>query len=159
VDYWNTDKDIEGIYNSPITTTGFKVGDSVSATFEDGEEGIVFNEKIVIVSDESGVSMKYDNGFYNFEFLKTGRYTITVSYKYSPSVSKSVSVTVFGENDGDVNKNGAIDSMDYLYLKRAYFNQYPIPEIETVDLDKNGKLESMDYLYLKRAYFSAYSLG
>ncbi len=164
-DFWRTDEDAEGYYYSPISKTGFKVGDSISAMFEDGEYGIEFNEKIVIVSDESGVSMSKDNScigdVYNFEFLKTGKYTITVYYKYNPSVSKSVSVTVFGENDGDINKNGRIDSMDYLYLKRAYFDQYPIPENEIgmTDLDKNGKLDSMDYLYLKRAYFSAYDLG
>ncbi len=60
---------------------------------------------------------------------------------------------------GDINKNGMIDSMDYLYLKRAYFKQYVLDDIRVGDINKNGVIDSMDYLYLKRAYFKQYVLA
>ncbi len=59
-------------------------------------------------------------------------------------------------NIGDVNGNGSIASMDYLYLKRAYFSQYPLSDISVGDINFNGTIDSMDYLYLKRVYFSQY---
>ncbi len=57
---------------------------------------------------------------------------------------------------GDINGNGGIDSMDYLYLKRAFFKQYTLPDISMGDINNNGEIDSMDYLYLKRAFFKQY---
>ncbi len=57
---------------------------------------------------------------------------------------------------GDINGNGEIDSMDYLYLKRAFFKQYVLDDISVGDINGNGKIDSMDYLYLKRAFFKQY---
>ena len=57
---------------------------------------------------------------------------------------------------GDINENGKIDSMDYIYLKRAYFGTYKLKITEVGDINENGKIDSMDYIYLKRAYFGTY---
>ncbi len=57
---------------------------------------------------------------------------------------------------GDINGNGTIDSMDYLYLKRAFFKQYTLSDTSVGDINKNGSIDSMDYLYLKRAFFKQY---
>ena len=57
---------------------------------------------------------------------------------------------------GDVNENGEIDSMDYVYLKRAYFGTYKLKNPEVGDINRNGEIDSMDYVYLKRAYFGTY---
>ena len=57
---------------------------------------------------------------------------------------------------GDIDSDGNIGSMDYLYLKRAYFSQYNLSSIAVGDIDSDGSISSMDYLYLKRAYFSQY---
>ncbi len=68
-----------------------------------------------------------------------------------------------GENNGevvyikgDINNNEEIDSLDYLYLKRAFFKQYVLPDESKGDINKNGNIDSMDYLYLKRAFFKQY---
>ncbi len=59
---------------------------------------------------------------------------------------------------GDVNRSGALDSMDYVYLKRAYFGTFGFDEEQTKlgDVNKSGTIDSMDYVYLKRAYFGTY---
>lgn len=57
---------------------------------------------------------------------------------------------------GDINNNKIIDSMDYVYLKRAYFGTYSLKDITVGDINKNGIIDSMDYVYLKRAYFGTY---
>ncbi len=57
---------------------------------------------------------------------------------------------------GDINESDSLDSMDYMYLKRAYFSQYPLADKALGDIDYDGDLDSMDYLFLKRAYFSQY---
>ena len=57
---------------------------------------------------------------------------------------------------GDVNRNGEIDSMDYVYLKRAYFGTYVIKDLKVADINNNNRIDSMDYVYLKRAYFGTY---
>ncbi len=59
---------------------------------------------------------------------------------------------------GDVNESGAIDSMDYVLLKRAYFGTYQLENIKIGDIDDSGKIESMDYIYLRRAYFGTYNI-
>ncbi len=60
---------------------------------------------------------------------------------------------------GDIDGNGELGSMDYLYLKRAYFSQYTLSNKSIGDIDGDGAIGSMDYLYLKRAYFSQYVIG
>ena len=56
---------------------------------------------------------------------------------------------------GDVNKNGSIDSRDYVTLKRAYFKTAKLDEVATklADVNNNGSLDSRDYVTLKRVYF------
>ncbi len=67
-----------------------------------------------------------------------------------------MSGSVENPETGDINGNGGIDSMDYLYLKRAFFKQYTLSDISVGDINKNGSIDSMDYLYLKRAFFKQY---
>ena len=56
---------------------------------------------------------------------------------------------------GDVNKNGEIDSRDYVQLKRAYFKTAKLDETATLlaDINNNGEVDSRDYVTLKRVYF------
>lgn len=53
---------------------------------------------------------------------------------------------------GDVNENGAVDTMDYIMVKRCVMGTYPIPEnkIEIADMDGNGEIETSDYIRVKR---------
>ena len=60
---------------------------------------------------------------------------------------------------GDINENGLIDSMDYIYLKRAYFGTFILSKPTVGDLNDNGVIDSMDYIYLKRMYFGTYVLN
>jgi hypothetical protein len=59
---------------------------------------------------------------------------------------------------GDINENGEIDSMDYVYLRRAYFGTYMLEDINVGDIDEDGEIGSMDYVYLRRAYFGTYKI-
>lgn len=62
---------------------------------------------------------------------------------------------------GDVTGNGEIDSMDYILVKRAYFETYTLTEeqLEIADLDDSDDLGSLDYILLKRIYFGTYTYG
>lgn len=59
---------------------------------------------------------------------------------------------------GDVNMNGMIDSMDYTFIKRAYYSVYAFNESQKIiaDVNKNNKIDSMDYILVKRIYFGTY---
>ena len=61
---------------------------------------------------------------------------------------------------GDVNRDGAFDSMDYVLIKRSYFGTYPEEELycDMGDLNGNREIDSMDYVLLKRAYFGTYEI-
>ena len=63
-------------------------------------------------------------------------------------------------NLGDVNENGEIDSLDYILLKRAFFNTFKLNEQQTLngDINGNGEIDSLDYILLKRAYFGTYKI-
>ncbi len=62
---------------------------------------------------------------------------------------------------GDVDADGDVDQMDYLFVKRAYFDTYTLSEdqILRADVDADGDVDQMDYLYIKRAYFGTYTIG
>ncbi len=57
---------------------------------------------------------------------------------------------------GDVNENKIIDTMDYIFLKRAYFGTFVLKKPEVGDINNNGNIDTMDYIFLKRAYFGTY---
>ena len=59
---------------------------------------------------------------------------------------------------GDINGSGDIDSMDYVLLKRYYFNTFDLDSdaMLRADVDCNEVVDSMDYVVLKRAYFGSY---
>ena len=60
---------------------------------------------------------------------------------------------------GDLNGDGEITSLDYLFVKRACFKTYDLSDAENAraDIDKNGKIDSADYLLVKRIAFGTYS--
>lgn len=59
---------------------------------------------------------------------------------------------------GDINKDGEINSVDYLLLKRNCFGTYEFDEEQIVlgDINKDDKIDSVDYLLLKRVCFGTY---
>ncbi len=59
---------------------------------------------------------------------------------------------------GDIDNNGAFNSMDYILLKRAYFDIYTMENPDAGDIDANGGMNSMDYVLLKRVYFGIYQM-
>ena len=60
---------------------------------------------------------------------------------------------------GDVNVNGVIDAMDYVFLKRAYFGTYRLNESaeQCGDVNENQVIDAMDYVLLKRTYFGTFN--
>lgn len=62
---------------------------------------------------------------------------------------------------GDVNCNGIIDSMDYVYAKRVYYGTYKVENARfyATAVSNGEKVGSMDYVYIKRHYFGTYDLS
>ena len=60
---------------------------------------------------------------------------------------------------GDINKDFKINALDYMLLKRVYFNNYEADDSQTIiaDINQNGSLDAIDYMLLKRKYFGNYS--
>lgn len=81
--------------------------------------------------------------------VKTG-YTLT-------NGKESLTVVV----KGDVNCNGIVDSMDYVYTKRVYYGTYKVegPRFYATAVSNGEKVNSMDYVYIKRHYFGTYNLN
>lgn len=59
---------------------------------------------------------------------------------------------------GDVNRNGKLDSMDYVYIKRNYFGTFVFDEQQIIiaDINNSDEVDSMDYVLAKRIYFGTY---
>lgn len=59
---------------------------------------------------------------------------------------------------GDVNNDAAVDSLDYILVKRACYKTYllSIEEKQRADVDKNAKINAVDYLLIKRITFGTY---
>lgn len=59
---------------------------------------------------------------------------------------------------GDIDGNGIIDSVDYLYAKRVALGTYTAtPEqIDILDINRDGAVTSVDYLMIQRYYFRTY---
>ena len=61
---------------------------------------------------------------------------------------------------GDINKNGSIDTYDYILAARIYFGTFtPTPE-QTLAANVNGDalINQYDYLLIKRHYFKTYEI-
>lgn len=64
--------------------------------------------------------------------------------------------SAYDEIRGDLNKNGKIDAVDYILVKRFCFGTYAINDIPTGDINKDGILNSTDYTLIKRICFGTY---
>ena len=60
---------------------------------------------------------------------------------------------------GDVNVDGAVDSIDYLYVKRAALKTYNLSDKERLaaDINNDDVIDSVDYLLVKRIALGTYS--
>lgn len=61
---------------------------------------------------------------------------------------------------GDVNDDGDVNSIDYLFLKRHCFGTYTLNDEEMLrgDVDKNKTIDSTDYLLVKRMCFGTFTV-
>ncbi len=146
-----------------IFETAYTVGGKLfGCNIEQGMGG----EIVIEVSDPDAIKWEYvgDNK-YVFEFLKEGTYTFTISYKYSPTVSKTYTVNVEELEIsniciGDVNQDGEIDKKDYAMLKRYCFDTaYLTPEqLVAADINADDNVSKQDYALLKRFCFGTYTI-
>lgn len=62
---------------------------------------------------------------------------------------------------GDVNRDGQIDAMDYLLLKRHVLGTFLLTEEQQrpADVDRSGQIDEMDYLLLKRHVLGTYTIA
>ena len=61
---------------------------------------------------------------------------------------------------GDVDGDGEITALDYLYLKRYILGTFSGEIVlENADVDGDGKIDATDYLYLKRGYLGTFDLS
>lgn len=60
---------------------------------------------------------------------------------------------------GDVNNDSAVDSLDYVLVKRACYKTYllSLEEKQRADVDKNAKINAVDYLLIKRITFGTHT--
>ena len=59
---------------------------------------------------------------------------------------------------GDVDGNGKLDSMDYVYIRRAFFGTYELKDVylNAASVGGEANLDVMDYILVKRAYYGTY---
>ena len=61
---------------------------------------------------------------------------------------------------GDVDGDGEITALDYLYLKRYILGTFSGEIVlENADVDGDGRIDATDYLYLKRGYLGTFDLS
>ncbi len=62
---------------------------------------------------------------------------------------------------GDVDNDGDVDSIDYLFIKRYCLGTYDLDEDALVraDVNKNGSVDSVDYLLVKRIVLGTYVIA
>ncbi len=143
-------------YNGKALTAGASNADVVYKIKNDNTNDYSF--AVAWYKDNNGsigkklASAPVDEGTYWIAVTATHK---TNGTSFSASVQVSITPPVA---KGDIDASGNIDSMDYLFLKRAYFSQYKLTDKSIGDIDGNGNIESMDYLFLKRAYFNQYTI-
>ncbi len=61
---------------------------------------------------------------------------------------------------GDINGDGCINGMDYVFLKRHYFGSYQLSPSEffAADINNDGDIDIKDYLSLKRYCFGTFNI-
>ena len=60
---------------------------------------------------------------------------------------------------GDVDNDGDVDSIDYLFIKRYCLNTYDLDEdaLTRADINKDGSVDTVDYLLVKRIVLGTYT--
>lgn len=99
--------------------------------------------------------------------LGEGCYLTYKGEKVTEGIVKTEYVLVKGNESfvtvvkGDVNCNGIVDSMDYVYAKRVYYGTYKVENARfyATAVSNGEKVGSMDYVYIKRHYFGTYDLS
>ncbi|MBQ4316979.1 MAG: dockerin type I repeat-containing protein [Clostridia bacterium] len=86
---------------------------------------------------------------------KSGTYACVVTYSDGTELV-SECMTIKGL--GDLNQDGEVTSLDYLFVKRACFGTYNLDDDERAVADINGDddINSADYLLVKRIAFGTY---
>ena len=61
---------------------------------------------------------------------------------------------------GDVDNNGEVNTIDYIYVKRSCFGTFVLDDVQKLcaDCDRNGTVDAFDYLLIKRVYFGTYAM-
>lgn len=61
---------------------------------------------------------------------------------------------------GDVNDSGEVDMVDYILVKRYYFNTYTLneDELKRADVHTDSSIGMIDYILIKRIYFGTYTV-
>lgn len=62
---------------------------------------------------------------------------------------------------GDVDRNGDINALDYMLLKRHVIGTFKLTDEQQLlaDIDRNGKLDALDYMLLKRHVLGTYTIA
>lgn len=77
------------------------------------------------------------------------------------SMHKECSICGYAQDvPGDVNGNGLLDALDYLKIRRAFFELTTLTEeqLALIDFNGNGKIDAVECIKLRRVYFSLSSL-
>lgn len=102
----------------------------------------------------------------NAAFLATDNYTVYFPDGVHPNATgyKLYAEAVLAVYQqlwlGDINGDGAVDTYDYMLVKRLYFGTIVLDKHQTVraDINIDGVVDTFDFLLAKRAYFGTYTI-
>ncbi len=135
-------------------------------TIQYSDDGITWN-------DVSNAVLVYDNtSEITFDSV-TAQYvrvnmTKSSNDKYPPKIFEFKVYNVGGgtvtpppaDMLGDVNKDGSINSTDFMQVRRHYLGLYTIPEenLALADVNKDGKINSTDFMQIRRHFLGIFEI-
>ncbi len=144
--------DIEGRYAAIWVYGDVNVnGGNLTAkvTSEDSQMCAIYADGAITINPSLTVKAAADaNG-------ALGEYVAENHFYYQSIVIEGADVTF-----GDVDNDGDVDSVDYLFVKRYCLGTYELDEDALVraDVNGNGSVDSVDYLLVKRIVLGTYSV-
>lgn len=111
-------------------------------------------EQEVLLADVRAACSDYNN---RLSIVTDGVHCTTLGYSlYTKMIGEQITNLYLG----DVNLDGAINSIDYLMIKRNFLGTYIIPEtkIPFADVSGDGEIKANDYLMIKRHFLGTYDI-
>lgn len=156
-------------YSSYTSVDSFTVSYSIDGTDYTAIDSEAIYLETVAVGAKDGAMSGYrytilldtpvEANFIKVTVGNTAKTLVLVEELAAYGTHEGVLAPVVSENNGDVNDDGKVDSVDYLLLKRYCFNSYTLSVEEKTrgDLNEDGIINSVDYVLVRRIAFGTYT--